>query len=87
MVLNNKRGQSVVVGIMIAVIVLIFLFQIINPIKSIAQGARNDLDCTNTSISTGTKATCILVDWYTFYFIGLCLAAGVSMIIIKRAWS
>ena len=82
----GKGGQAIVVGMMVAVVLLIFLMQIITPLKELAQEQRTNMDCGNTSISTGTKATCILIDWYTFYFIGMCLAAGVSFIIAKKAF-
>ena len=82
----NKKGQAIFVGIMIAIMVFITAIVLIEPLKeSIILGRSADyLDCTNTSISTGTKATCILVDLWLFYFVGVCMAGGLTFIGAKK---
>lgn len=78
MVLDNK-GQAIVAWIMIGVIVFIFIVQLITPLKEMVIEQRANMDCSNSSIPTGTKAACIMMDWYTFYFIGMALAAGIGI--------
>jgi hypothetical protein len=78
----NKKGQQVFVGIMIAIMLFIVMVQFIDPIKTQVQDARSDtkLDCTNTSISVGTKMTCIVTDLYLFYFFGVGIAISIAFI-------
>ena len=79
-----KKGQAIMVGIMVAVVVFIIAIQLINPLKEMAIDARTDLDCTNSSISTGQQATCIVVDWYMPYLIGMIIATGIGYIVNRR---
>ena len=82
----RKKGQAVFVGIMMAIMVFITVIVMIEPLKeSIVIGRDVDhLDCTNESISTGTKATCIVVDFWLFYFVGTAIAAGMGFILSKK---
>ena len=82
----NKKGQAIMVGIMVAVIIFIAALQFITPLKELVVEARNpdNLDCGNSSISTGQKSTCIIVDWYMFYIIGSIMAAAIGNIIQKK---
>jgi len=75
----NKNGQMIFIGIMTSIMVFIVLVQFISPIKSQIDTARNidNLNCTSTTNSVGTKASCIIVDWYLPYF----LAAGIAVAI------
>jgi hypothetical protein len=72
------KAQWGIVGMMVAVIFTIMAFQFITPLKSEITKTRNatNLDCTNTSITTGEKMTCIAVDLSLPYFIFVCLAAA-----------
>ena len=73
-------------GLMFAVMYLIAAIAFIEPIKEQITIGRdsNHLDCTNSSISTGTKSTCIIVDWYLPYFVGVVIAVGMGLIGIRR---
>lgn len=75
-----KKGQAVFIGIMITIMVFITLVIMIEPLKQVVVIARDvdHLDCTNTSISIGQSAACIIVDWYMFYFIGVAMAASTA---------
>lgn len=78
----NKKSQFIFVGIMIAIMTFIVLVQFINPLKSQINTARSpdNLDCINSSISVGNKATCVIVDWQLPYFIAIGMgAAGAFM--------
>ena len=64
----NKKGQMIFFGIMISVMVWIAFSQMIGPVKDATRDARaaDQLDCGNSSISVGTKATCVITDWTLF---------------------
>lgn len=83
---KNKRGQAIFAGIMIFVMAFIFLVTLITPIKSVVTDARSadKLDCTNASISTGDKMTCIIADLYLPYFFGIGIAAAGGYLILKK---
>jgi hypothetical protein len=69
-------------GIMIGIIVIIVLVAFIEPIKNQIRTARNsdNLDCTNTSISTGQQMSCIIVDVTLPYFLGVGVAVAAGYI-------
>ncbi len=82
----HKKGQAIFAGIMIAVMIFIVAVIFIEPIKEIVIIARDadHLDCGNSSISTGNRMTCILVDMYLFYFFGILMAAAGSFVVGKK---
>jgi|TARA_Y100000296_G_C5165854_1_gene254529 hypothetical protein len=85
MVLNNK-GQAMVFGLMIAVFVFLAAVAIIAPLKDNIAIARNadNLDCDNSTITTETRATCLIVGLYMPYFIAAVLAGGVGFVFARR---
>ena len=74
----NKKGQVLVTGFLIGIFLLITSIILIPPMKEIIQDARSvtKLDCTNTSISTGTSATCLVVDITMPYYISMAIVLG-----------
>lgn len=78
----NKAGQAIFVGIMTMIMVLIVMISFTGPIKDQVELARDasHLDCGNSSITTGTKATCIVTDFTLFYYIGVGIAVGAASI-------
>lgn len=78
----NKKGEAIFLGIMVAIMVFLSLVVMIEPLKDgITLGRDSDhLDCTNSTISTGVKATCILVDLWLFYFVGAGIAISIGAI-------
>jgi len=82
----RKKSQAVFAGIMVAVMVFIVLVQFIEPIKDQVIVSRNatNLDCTNSSISTGQRMTCIVADLFLFYFFGAGIAAGIGYLVGRR---
>lgn len=84
--MRGKRGQYVFAGIMIFVMVFIGTVALIEPLKDMIGWSRNasNLDCGNSSISAGTKATCIIVDFVLPYFIGICIASGAAYVGARR---
>jgi len=82
----NKKGQKIFYGIMVAIILFIAIVQLIKPIKDQVTDIRGEdkLNCTGTSLSTGEKATCILVDWWLFYFVGTAFTVAISYVTFKN---
>lgn len=82
----KKKSQAVFVGIMVAIMVFITAIVLIEPLKDAIEIGRDSdhLDCTNEDNTVGTKATCILVDMWLFYFTGVCIAGGVSFIAARK---
>lgn len=79
-----RKGQTAMVGVMIAVLLFIFAVTLIEPIKGQVTTARTNLDCENESLSTGTQMTCIAVDWYLPGFIGVTIAAALAYVGLRR---
>ena len=88
----NKKGQTgtgIFVGMMLGIMIFIALSQMLNPIKTTIETARSpdQLDCGNSSISIGTKATCVVVDWTMFGFVGAVLATifgGIGGFVVQK---
>lgn len=78
----NKKGQTIFVGIGIAVMVFLTVIAMIPALKDGITTARDvsHLDCNNSSISVGTQATCIVVDFWLFYFVIMAMGAGLAYI-------
>lgn len=74
----NNKGQAALVGIMIGVMVFILAMIFIAPIGDVIDEVRgaDQLDCSNSSISDGHKATCLIVDLFLPYFIAVVIAVG-----------
>jgi hypothetical protein len=85
----NKRGQLAFLGVMLFVMMFIAVIILINPIKEQITLARDadHLDCANTSISDGTKMTCIVVDWTFPIYIGTGFAVALGFIGLRRLTS
>jgi len=86
MVLNGKVGAAFLIfGLIIALFGIIYAIIIIPAFKDVITEARDaeHLDCGNTSISTGTRITCIGVDLYLPTFVIGVLMAALSYVFIK----
>lgn len=81
---RNKKGQQIFIGIMTAVMVWIALVQLITPLKSFITTARSDLGCGGAGLSTGTAASCIIVDWYLPYFLAAGIAVSIGFITQRK---
>jgi len=81
----NKRGQLVVVNIMIGLALIIVGVVVIDPLKEVLTIASNsdNLDCSNASIGTGNRMTCIVVDFVLPYFIGMIMAVAGAFVFAK----
>ena len=81
---HNRRGQVLVLGMMIAVFVFIFAIITAPVIKDMINYGRAEMDCSNTSITTGQKMTCIAIDLILPYFIGAVIFGAVAYLFIKN---
>lgn len=90
----NRKAQAgmgiwVIFGMMIGAMIWLAFTQIISPLTDETQNARSvtGLDCDNTSISTGTKGTCVIVDAMGFGFSGtiiMMIIGAITGAIIKK---
>ena len=73
------------IGIMLMITVMIVAFTLITPIKELVTTARDadNLDCVNTTISVGTRITCVIVDITMPYYIGMILFAAAGFLFLK----
>jgi len=79
----NNRGQMFL-GIMLFIMIFIILVITTPVLKDIMEIGRDadHLDCDNSSISTGVKATCVVTDIGLFYYAAALLgAAGASVMV------
>ena len=75
----NKKGQSGLSALGIALMVELFLFivgmTVINLLKPNVIDARNSLDCSSNTISDGNKIACLGADLVIPYFIVTIISA------------
>ena len=65
----NNRGQTLFISIMVAMMIFAVGVIAINFITPEIDTARTSLDCSNASISDGSKVSCLLTDITIPYFI------------------
>ena len=76
--MRNRRGQAALVGLMIGIMVFTLAMIFIDPIGDVIDVTRgaDQLDCSNSTISDGNKATCLIVDLIMPYFIVIIIAVA-----------
>jgi len=81
----NKSGQAAVIGVMVSIMIFITAVVLIEPIKEVVIEARSAdyLNCTSSALTTGTQATCIMVDLFLPYFFVVVVAAGLGYITFR----
>lgn len=78
----NIKGQVIIYGFMLGVVVILLALAIAGPFKIITTNAQNQtseiggMDCSNESISNFDKLNCLAVDLSLPYVIGAFLAIG-----------
>ena len=78
----NKLGQVSLLSLAMGVFFFFLALTFANPLKEVINSTRgaSQLDCTNSSISDGTKMTCLFTDIVLPYFIATILGfAGYIM--------
>ncbi len=75
--MQNKKASVIVYSLMLGLLIMILALALAPAVIESTTGAMNassgdtqGLDCTNESISSFDKASCIAVDLSAFYFIG-----------------
>lgn len=80
----NKKGSILIIRFMTATFILFLVLGYLTPFKDTINLARTDMDCTNTSISTGTQITCLGLDMTLWYFVFSILVAGFGVLFENR---
>lgn len=77
----NKKGQVLfIMYFMVATFVILLVLGFIVPFSDTIALQRTNLDCTNTSISTGTQITCLGLDLTLPFWIGMIALAGFGVL-------
>lgn len=80
----NKRGQTMGIAILSSIIIFLVGMICINFILDDVTNARINLSCDSPStISDGTKLTCLFVDTAVPYFIWLVFSIAIGAIIAR----
>lgn len=68
----NNKGQVIFLTFMIALTLIVLALGLAFPVKESIDIARNsnNLNCTNSTISTFDKGACIVADLTIFHYIG-----------------
>ena len=79
---KNKKGQTLGVSIIIAITIFLIGFSVLNILKPEITRVRSSdgLDCSNVSISDGTKLTCLVTDTQIPVFILAILSIVIGII-------
>lgn len=82
----NKKGQSLIFGIMLMILALITVTIVLSPMVEVIDIARDadHLNCSSNSLSTGIVATCLVIDLYVPYFVVTALFLGGGYLVTKR---
>ena len=80
----NKKGQSLGLGIMSAILIIIVGFTALNFLTSEVTQSRIDMDCSNAdNIEDGNKLFCLVADIVIPYWIWIILTIAISVIIVR----
>lgn len=81
----NNKGQVIFLAFMIGLTILVLALALAGGLRKEVDNARSssNLDCSNSSISTFNKATCVVVDANLFYFIIGLVGIGIAVIIAR----
>ena len=87
--IKNKKGQTIVVLLMISILIFITGMILVQPLKEGIAQARNttQLNASNPNISTVNKATVIVLDIGIFYFIGIVIASSIAFVSGKKGFA
>ena len=83
----NKKGQMIILRMMIGIIIFIMVMIMIQPTKEAIESGTNtsaSLNCSATGLTNAQEATCIVTDFLLFYIIGITLCAGMAFVAGKK---
>jgi hypothetical protein len=86
MITFNKKGQEILSGIAMILFLVLIITAILPFNQYMLTSARgsDNLDCTNESITTGQRATCVLFDFYFVYWAIVVMGAGAAYLFGKQ---
>lgn len=80
----NKKGQSIGLAIMGLIFFIIVGLASINFFFDEVDTARTELNCADaSSISDGSKLTCLIVDLSIPYWIWIIISVGVGFVLVR----
>ena len=82
--INNKRGQTMGIAILSAIVIFIIGIMCINFLLTEVSTARVELSCDSpATISDGTKFLCLIVDTQVPYFIWLVFSISLGAVLVR----
>ena len=82
--INNKRGQTMGIAILSAIVIFIIGIMCINFLLTEVSTARIELSCDDaSSISDGSKFLCLIVDTQIPYFIWLVFSISLGAVLAR----
>lgn len=77
--MKNKRGQVIFYTLMLCAVILVLAMGFATPVKQFTIDARNDMNCTDSSINDWDKATCYALDinFWLIIIVVICIAFAV----------
>ena len=79
----NRRGQTMLFGLMLMVFLFFAAIVLIDPLKQGIDIGRAALDCGSENLSVGQGSTCLIVDAYLPYFIGTVLVGSAAYVFYR----
>jgi len=82
----NKKSQMIILKMMIAVVLLIFVLGWVIPIKEAITSAGNttSLNCSSSTLDYQQVATCTVLDFTLFYYLGALISVGMAFLAGKK---
>ncbi|UCD20536.1 MAG: hypothetical protein JSW08_02025 [archaeon] len=83
---KNRKGQVMLLGMMIAIFMVAFAIATLPALKSLIDSARDSagLDCSTSTISTGARMACLIVDLILPYFAAVVIFGGLGYILARK---
>ncbi len=81
--MKNKKAQVIILKIMLSIIILIMAVAFTRPLKDVIGTSRNTsnvLNCSGTNLTATSTATCVVLDFSLFYFIGIVISVGMAFL-------
>jgi hypothetical protein len=80
----NNKGQAVIVGLMIALVVILFILGTAGLINQMSQEAQTNMNCADPAQNDSTKAGCFVTDLTSPYFI--LIGIGIAGMVIAARY-
>ena len=79
-------GKKKVSGVITAIVVFVITSILIEPLKDFIIYARDasHLNCVGTTISVGSRLSCLVIDLWLFWFVVTAIAASITYMFVKK---